>query len=238
MLKIKHKLMFSNLLLIFFSIFIIIFVNKMSDDKIIEYSTMLASKITKYVVTKAYEPEIFDMNDNLYEIIQGEDGEIKTIIYDTMKVNKLLSSINENVYDMFDSLEGGILKQLNIRENILTNNNKSNFVDGIVLEVPIGIAMNNFLLSNLGPKIPIKISLTGEFESCISTSVEEYGINNALITIYVDIRVTEQITIPFISEKIVIENKIPISVNVINGKIPNYYLNGFEKTSTVYKKMR
>ena len=237
MLKIKHKLMFSNLLLIFFSIFIIIFVNKMSDDKIIEYSTMLASKITKYVVTKAYEPEIFDMNDNLYEIIQGEDGEIKTIIYDTMKVNKLLSSINENVYDMFDSLEGGILKQLNIRENILTNNNKSNFVDGIVLEVPIGIAMNNFLLSNLGPKIPIKISLTGEFESCISTSVEEYGINNALITIYVDIRVTEQITIPFISEKIVIENKIPISVNVINGKIPNYYLNGFEKTSTVYKKM-
>ena len=105
MLKIKHKLMFSNLLLIFFSIFIIIFVNKMSDDKIIEYSTMLASKITKYVVTKAYEPEIFDMNDNLYEIIQGEDGEIKTIIYDTMKVNKLLSSINENVYDMTYDLE-------------------------------------------------------------------------------------------------------------------------------------
>mgnify|MGYP005772331177 CR=1 FL=1 len=236
--KIKYKLFFSNLLLIFLSIFNIVFINRTTNDKIVEYSTMLASKITKYVVTKAYEPEVFDMNDNLYEIIKGEDGEIKTIIYDTMKVNKLLNSINENVYNLFDNLEGGVLDQLNIRENILINNNKSNSIDGIVLEIPSGIVTNNFLLSSFGPNIPIKISLTGEFESCISTSVEEYGINNALISIYVDIRVTEQITLPFISKKILIENKIPISVNVINGKIPNYYLNGFEKTSTVYKQIR
>lgn len=198
---------------------------------------MLASKITKYVVTKAYEPEIFDINDNLYEIVQDNDGYIKTIIYDTMEVNKLLSIINENVYDMFDSLENGVLKQINIRENILTNDNKSKFDDGIILEIPLGIVTNNFLFSNLGPKIPIKISLTGEFESCISTSVEEYGMNNALISIYIDIRVTEQITMPFVTEKVVIENKIPISINVINGKIPNYYLSSFDKTSNVYKQI-
>ena len=170
--KIKYKLFFSNLLLIFLSIFNIVFINRTTNDKIVEYSTMLASKITKYVVTKAYEPEVFDMNDNLYEIIKGEDGEIKTIIYDTMKVNKLLNSINENVYNLFDNLEGGVLDQLNIRENILINNNKSNSIDGIVLEIPSGIVTNNFLLSSFGPNIPIKISLTGELESCISTSVE------------------------------------------------------------------
>lgn len=236
-LKFKYKLIFVNLSLLLLAIYNIIIINRFSGDKITEYSTMLASKITKYVVTKAYEPEIFDINDNLYEIVQDNDGYIKTIIYDTMEVNKLLSIINENVYDMFDSLENGVLKQINIRENILTNDNKSKFDDGIILEIPLGIVTNNFLFSNLGPKIPIKISLTGEFESCISTSVEEYGMNNALISIYIDIRVTEQITMPFVTEKVVIENKIPISINVINGKIPNYYLSSFDKTSNVYKQI-
>lgn len=235
--KFKYKLIFVNLSLLLLAIYNIIIINRFSGDKITEYSTMLASKITKYVVTKAYEPEIFDINDNLYEIVQDNDGYIKTIIYDTMEVNKLLSIINENVYDMFDSLENGVLKQINIRENILTNDNKSKFDDGIILEIPLGIVTNNFLFSNLGPKIPIKISLTGEFESCISTSVEEYGMNNALISIYIDIRVTEQITMPFVTEKVVIENKIPISINVINGKIPNYYLSSFDKTSNVYKQI-
>lgn len=235
--KFKYNLIFVNLSLLLLAIYNIIIINRFSGDKITEYSTMLASKITKYVVTKAYEPEIFDINDNLYEIVQDNDGYIKTIIYDTMEVNKLLSIINENVYDMFDSLENGVLKQINIRENILTNDNKSKFDDGIILEIPLGIVTNNFLFSNLGPKIPIKISLTGEFESCISTSVEEYGMNNALISIYIDIRVTEQITMPFVTEKVVIENKIPISINVINGKIPNYYLSSFDKTSNVYKQI-
>lgn len=235
--KFKYKLIFVNLSLLLLAIYNIIIINRFSGDKITEYSTMLASKITKYVVTKAYEPEIFDINDNLYEIVQDNDGYIKTIIYDTMEVNKLLSIINENVYDMFDSLENGVLKQINIRENILTNDNKSKFDDGIILEIPLGIVTNNFLFSNLGPKIPIKISLTGEFESCISTSVEEYGMNNALISIYIDIRVTEQITMPFVTEKVVIENKIPISINVINGKIPNYYLSSFDKASNVYKQI-
>lgn len=197
---------------------------------------MLASKITKYVVTKSYLADDFNMSENkLYEIVRGEDGEIKTIIYDTAEVNKLLSKITDRVYSIFDELETGNLDNLNIRENILVNKKNRNFKEGIILEIPSGIVTNNFLFSNLGPKIPIRISLTGEFESFVSTKIEEYGLNNALISIYVDIRVTEQITMPFKTEKIVIENKIPISINLIAGKIPNYYLSGFDRTSNVYK---
>ena len=211
-------------------------INKVTKTKIKDYSTMLASKITKYVVTSAYDTKDFDMNENkLYEIIQNDDGEIKTIIYDAMEVNNLLSTITNKVYTILDQIENETLEKINIRENILTNNNKNEFKNGIILEIPSGIVTDNFLFSNLGPKIPIKISLTGEFESCISTKVEEYGLNNALISIYIDIRETEQISMPFITEKIVIENKIPIAINLVNGKIPSYYLNGFDKNSNIYK---
>lgn len=214
----------------------IVFINNSTSSKFVDYSTMLASKITKYVVTKSYLADDFNMSENkLYEIVRGEDGEIKTIIYDTAEVNKLLSKITDRVYSIFDELETGNLDNLNIRENILVNKKNRNFKEGIILEIPSGIVTNNFLFSNLGPKIPIRISLTGEFESFVSTKIEEYGLNNALISIYVDIRVTEQITMPFKTEKIVIENKIPISINLIAGKIPNYYLSGFDRTSNVYK---
>ena len=196
---------------------------------------MLASKITKYVVTKVYEKGEFSLEqDKIYEIMKDNNGQIKTITYNTEEVNVLLSKISDRIYEMFDKIESGDIKNLNIRENILTNN-KNNYKNGIILEIPSGIVLNNFLLSNLGPKIPVRISFTGELESCISTKVEEYGLNNALISIYVNIKVTEQVTLPFKTEKIVIENQIPIAMNLINGEIPNYYIGSFDKTSNIYK---
>lgn len=225
-----------NLLIVILSFFNIVRINSKTRDNVLEYCNMLASKITKYVVNDAYTAKEYDMNENkLFEIIQGSDGEIKTIIYDTMAVNTLLNSITDKVYDDFNKLESGDIESLNIRENILTNSATNIGSEGIILEIPSGIILDNYLFSNLGPKIPIKISLTGEFESHISTEVKEYGINNALIEMYIDIRVTEQVTVPFLSEKIIIENQIPISLNVINGKIPDYYLNGFDKQSNIYQ---
>ena len=133
---------------------------------------------------------------------------------------------------MFNMLEYGDLSKINIRENILSTN--VNTKDGIVLEVPSGIIFDNYLISSLGPKIPVKISLTGEFESFVSTDVKEYGINNAMVTIYINIKASEQITLPFISKRIVVENKIPIFMSLVNGTIPNYYIDGFTRNSNLY----
>lgn len=233
--NIKTKLLIINILIIIVTIQNIIIINNLSKKRIIEYSNMIASKITKYVVNSAYEQNDFDMNkEKVYELIQDKNGDIKTIIYDATVVNNLLNAITDKVYTLFKKIEMGEINNLFTNHNIVINK-KSNFKDGIILEIPLSIITNNFLLINLGPKIPVKLSLTGEFESEISTKVEEYGINNALISVNVDIKVTEQITMPFISKQIVIENQIPIALNLINGKIPNYYLNGFEKTSNLYQ---
>ena len=225
----------TNALILLISLYQINIINKLSKDRIIEYSTMLATKFTKYVINASYIKEDFDITkEKIYEMIQDNDGDIKTIIYDATAVNELLNSITDRVYKTFNNLETGKIKELTVNENIVTNKIHK-YKDGIILEIPLGIITNNYLLMNLSPNIPVRISLTGEFESEVSTKVEEYGINNALITISVDITVTEQITMPFITEKIKINNKIPISINLVNGKIPNYYLSGFEKSSNLYQ---
>lgn len=229
----KRKLLIISVIIVLISIVNIILINKVSKNRVIDYSTMLASKITKYIVNNAYVREKVNFYaQDIYDIVKSDTNEIKNIIYDSGVINDLVDSITERIYKMFNMLESSDLSKINIRENIVSN--KDNNKDGIVLEIPSGIVTNNYIFAGLGPKIPVKISLTGEFESYVSTDVKEYGINNAMITIYINIKVSEQITMPFITNKITIENKIPIFMSLVNGNIPNYYIGGFDKNSNIY----
>lgn len=229
----KHKLLLINSLIILLTVINLFFINNKTKEKITDYSFMIAEKITKYVVNNAYVREkVNHYAQDIYDIVKSDNNEIKNIIYDSGVINDLVNSITDRIYNMFNMLESGDLSRLNIRENILST--KENDKDGIILEVPSGIVTNNYLFASLGPKIPIKISLTGEFESYVSTDVKEYGINNAMLTIYINIIVSEQITLPFITDKVTIENKIPIFMSLVNGTIPNYYIGGFNKNSNIY----
>ena len=229
----KKKVIIVSVVIIILTIINIHFINKKTKDNILSYAEMIASKITKYVVNNAYVREKVGLyTQDIYDIVKSDSNEIKNIVYDSGAINTLINSITERVYNMFNMLDYGDLSKINIKENILTTNTNNN--EGIVLEVPSGLFFNNYLLSNLGPKIPVKILLTGEFESFVSTNVEEYGINNAMVTIYINIKASEQVTLPFISKKIEIENKIPIFISLVNGTIPNYYINGFTSNSNLY----
>ena len=48
----------------------------------------------------------------------------------------------------------------------------------------MGIITNNALLSNLGPKVPVKINLVGNVISNVGTKVENYGINSIMVEVY------------------------------------------------------
>lgn len=229
----KKRFFIINIIIIVLTIVNICFINNKTKNRIIDYSSMIASKITKYVVNNAYVREKVNFYaGDIYDIVKSDDNEIKNIIYDSGVINELVNSITERIYNMFNMLEYGDLSKLNIRENILSTDTDNK--DGIVLLVPSLLITNNYLFANLGPKIPVKLSLTGEFESFVSTDVKEYGINNAMLTIYINIKVSEQITMPFITDKIIVENKIPIFMSLVNGKIPNYYFGEFNKNSNIY----
>lgn len=227
------KFLIINVTIIILTILNICYINNRTKGKLKDYTYMIASKITKYVVNNAYVREKVNYYANdIYDIVKDDSNEIKNIVYDSAVINDLINSITDRVYNMFNMLEYGDLSKLNIRENILTTG--VNDKDGIVIEIPSGVVTDNYLLSNLGPKIPIKLSLTGEYESYITTDVVEYGINNAMVTVYINVKVSEQITMPFVNDKVVIENKIPIFMSLVNGTIPNYFIGGFSKNSNLY----
>ena len=90
-------------------------------------------------------------------------------------------------------------------------------------DVSIGSIRGSTLFSNIGPTIPIKLLFSSEINSKIDVEVSEYGINNAIVKIFIVLDIDEQIIMPISSKRKRITIKKPIIIDIVRGDIPNYY---------------
>ena len=74
----------------------------------------------------------------------------------------------------------------------------------------------------------------GAMTKTSQVNAEEYEayFENALIEVNIVLELTEQVILPFITNKIKIETTIPVALKLIQGSVPNYYLNGINQNST------
>ena len=241
--KLKHKRKKSRIskfiivtfLIIVVAFLIIDFVGKRISEKMIDFTMIEVNKISKIIVNKAVNETVLNEldTDNLFVVERNINNDIQLIDFNTLYVNKILSSISNNVIKYFEELEDGYSSIIDIKENLVTNTQISSNKKGVIFEIPIGVISNNPLFSNIGPKIPIKLSLNGDLESSIKTKTENYGINNSIITVYVNIKVNEQIILPITTKQNIISNDIPIAIKIIQGNIPNYYFSGINSSSNL-----
>ena len=152
------------------------------------------------------------LDDEMYNVIQNKNGEIQTIDFNPVIVNRFLSKTTSIVSDNLRKLEKGEIDDISFINS--DNYDVKNLKNGVISEVPMGIITNNVLLSNLGPKIPVKINLIGNV------------VSSALIEIYANVEITEEVIIPFQTERIKITNNIPVAIKIINGSVPDYYSDG------------
>ena len=92
------------------------------------------------------------------------------------------------------------------------------------------------MLANIGPKIPLNLSVIGNVQTDVHSKVTNYGLNNALIEVFVDIQMQMVIQMPFLSKKVEIKKSIPLTMEMIQGDIPNYYLDSEGKNNSSIKK--
>ena len=65
----------------------------------------------------------------------------------------------------------------------------------------------------------------GNIINNIRTEVKNYGLNNALITAYLDLNIECSIILPITIKKVEVNQTIVLGTRIIQGKIPNYYVN-------------
>lgn len=200
-----------------------------------EYAKVEVGRIARYVVNYSVSSNnIKEMAaKDLFVVNKNRNDEIQTVDFDPVMINEILNSITENVINNFKAIESGNLEVINLSNGFLINTDVDKLKQGIITEIPIGIITDNALLSNLGPKLPVKLSIAGEIESYVDTKIDYYGINNALITVYVNIDVSQQIYMPIAVDRIIISQKIPIAIKMMQGVVPNCYFGGLTTSSVI-----
>lgn len=222
----KKKIMFAYLLLIVFTIFSVSIFGKLIDEKMSDYVTEEVNKISKILIRKILEDNFWNdisLND-LFDVNKNESGEIDLIDLNTQKVNEILGKSNNIILYYFNEFDKGNVELINKYSDVF-NRYLVGEKSGLFINVPLGIAFSNPILFSVGPKIPVKILLTGQIESEILTNVRQYGINSILFEVSISIKACEKIIFPFSNHYVDVELTVPLVVELISGKVPENYLN-------------
>ena len=205
------------------SIIFIYYFQKQLGNSLITCAENNVKEITTIVINngiKKYQ-HISNIN-NILNQEKNNQGEITHIEYNTKIINEEKQKITDILEKDLQLMIKGDFQKLDLKN--ITDIYYEKINNGIIFSIPIGTATGNLLLSNLGPKIPLKLKLVGEINTNIKTNIKEYGLNNALIEIYLETKTTTVIQMPFLSKKITIKNNIPLTMEIIQGYIPGYML--------------
>ena len=230
-----NVILMTLVLLILFFILALSYINQIIVPKLLIYAETEMQKFGRLIANKTVVKEINDTisTDDLFVINKSNDI-IQTIDFDPIAVNRLLSIITSSIESDFMAIEQGNYDTIGLDNNVLINYDGDDLKQGIIFNIPSGILFDNVLLSNIGPKIPVRFSLTGDIGSKIETKITNYGINNALVETSAKVDINMRMILPFITEYTTISVSIPIIIKLINGTVPEYYFNGLSDSSNVF----
>lgn len=233
--KIKKStiLIFTILLMMLSIICVFSVINKKVSKVIVNYAHMEAKKLSSIIINKAISKHITEKisPDDLFTITKDDNGEIKAIDFNSDVVNKFLTETTNSIQINLKNIEEGDIDALEFSDSILVEYNEEKLRKGIIYEVGTGVIWNNPLLSNVGPKIPVKINLLGDATSSVSSEVKNYGINNALIEVYVNVSINIKVILPFFADTIKVDSKVPVAIKLVTGVVPKYYANGINQST-------
>lgn len=188
------------------SIMVINYLYKSFNLTIMPIAEAKARKYVTEIINNSTDNIKFE--NDLFVIEKSTDNEIKMITYNSYEATKLINEITHNIQDSFDELE-----------SVFNGHDKY-----VVDDIPMGVIFKNGLLRNFGPKIKIRIDIVGDVISELETEVKPYGINNALVEVRVKLNANAKVILPLVSKEVNVSNVIPISINIVNGSIPDAYI--------------
>ena len=209
------------------SIYFYILSNKLTPS-IIKYSNNKMKRLGIEVLRNVALNEVNELikSNNLYIINKNNKGEIESIDFNTALLNEALLKIAKKSRKRLKEIE---LEQ-NFPEEFYIKEKNKKLKKGIIFEVPLGLVSNNVFFNSFGPKIPIRINYLGNVSLDVKSIVTNYGINNALVEIFIYIEVIQEVVIPFQTKEEVLSSEIPIIIQVVKGNNLSY-INGLNNNS-------
>ena len=138
-----------------------------------------------------------------------------------------LITIDKNSKEEIVNIDINTLKNSNSTYRDMYAKNKKNY---IVLRYPIGLISNNILINNLGYRIPIRLELNSNILTGIKSKVTNYGLNNALIEVYLRVKFTSNVVYFSLDDRVDNEYEILLASKMIMGRVPEMFNGYLEKS--------
>ncbi|MEH6942438.1 sporulation protein YunB [Bacillus sp. JJ722] len=219
-LSMPKVLWYSFLIFLGFNLISLWLVDKTITPIIKDVAKTEVKRIATEAIDEAVHKNLKEVDINELIIEKKQDGMPSTY------------SFNPKVYyDALSLTTQDIERRLGIKHVDESSSRNINDIEdaqlhNIVYKIPIGVATGNSLLANLGPEIPVELSLVRDVESKFRTEMTEGGINNTLLELFVDIELDIQIVIPYFSDEEPIKFEAKIGDIFIPGVVPEYFSNG------------
>lgn len=229
--KLKDKIAIICILICILVFVLFSLINTKVTPILVNYAEIETERIAMAIINKSIlkYTDKSKVDELLYTTMNSND-EIISVDFDTAKVNSFLYEITNSIANDLILLDMGKLNEIGIP---ISNVYEKDDVSGIVYYIPFGVASGSSVISDIGPKIPVKNKLVGSVYSNIKTDISEYGINNAVIKVYIEVQVNEQVILPFVSKKVSVKSEIPVLIKIVQGKIPSVYGGMFSSTSPI-----
>lgn len=210
-------------------------VNKQLTPIYTNYAEIQTQKIASHVISQAIQARsssVYDINE-IIENVPDETRDTVTTKFNAEIIQQVMAEMHQLVEDHLERAEGGDLDMLPPLGDLEYNPEMMQKEQGIVFFVPLGQATNIPLIGNLGPKIPIRFHVVGEVHATVENNIVEFGINNAYVELNLVLQVNVQIIVPLATSKSVVEQKMPVAIGLIRGKVPQIYSKGDQMPAQV-----
>ena len=213
MMKNKRKIIIIVILSILLTFFLTKKISKQITKSVVNAVYTLVEKENDIALKKAFvSKKLFMANEDILKIIKNQNDEIIEASFDIQKSEEIMNNITKQ---MSDSIQ-------NITDN------------GYILYIPVGSIFDEPILNNLGPRIPVKIDLTDIAMGSIRTEIREYGINNALVELYIDVEVKIAPVLLSKAKPKIKKYSFLASSKIISGSVPEYYGGKINKESSLF----
>ena len=184
------------------------------NSVLLPYINVEVERLVTNIINKAVNDEIKKIN--IKDLLTNNEG------YNVAKINEIENLLDKKIQYLLTNIDDGQIDEYFIPKRVKTGRfNKIKY--GVLCDVSIGSIRNSTLFANVGPTIPIKLLFSSGINSNIDVDISEYGINNAIIKVYFNATINEQITMPISSKRKKISIRKIIAIDIIKGEIPNYY---------------
>lgn len=224
-LKLSDKIVIVIILLMLGIIISFRYISNTVTPVLLNYAEVEAKKFINVIINKSIAESNIDDLDNLI-IVKETDGVINTVDFNVNIVNNMLAKVGDKIDENMKLFEDGKLTNI-------PGYDDEDLKKGIIYRLPSGLFLRDNVISNIGPKVPVKIDMRGSITTNIDTKLTNYGINNALVEISINISLEEQILLPFTVKTITANNSIPVVLKIIEGSVPKYYSNGINESSPI-----